>query len=146
MLHEPKNFLLISCPVFVPATPPIPVSLNDGGRVLPTFLIAWHTSSNGTILVIPANAMSALIIAFVTPIAFLNVHGYSTSPAIGSHTSPNTCRIANDAPWNTCSMEPPLKNIIAPAAIAAAEPVSAWQPPSAPENVAYFPNHMLVSH
>src|SRR5699024_1568833 len=120
-----KNSSFIFCPVLVPASPPRPVSLKVYGSDLPTSDIAFTTSSNGTIDFIPARAISAEIIAFITLDEFLKVQGYSTSPPIGSHTKPSTFTIAIDAASKHCSTVPPYNSTVAAAAIAAAEPHSA---------------------
>ena len=65
-------------------------------------------------------------------IAFRSMHGTCTSPFTGSHVRPSMCSIAIDAAYSICSVDPPIRNVAAPAAIAHAVPTSAWQPASAP--------------
>ena len=103
---------------------------------LPTLLIAPTTSSNGIILEIPARAMSAANTAFAAPIALRFIQGHSTSPATGSHTSPSMFLTAIAAALNEAAGDAPQSSASAAAAIADAEPISAWHPPSAPEMLA----------
>src|SRR5690606_16618887 len=88
---------------------------------------------HGIRLVTPAKARSAETIAKEEPAALRLTHGTSTSPATGSQTSPNIFFnvIANAS--EHCCGDPPAISTIAAAAIAPAEPTSAWQPPAAPE-------------
>src|SRR5690625_1788422 len=90
------------------------------------------TSSQGILLVTPANAKSAETIANEEPPAFLFTHGTSTNPATGSQTRPSIFLsvIANASAL--CCGVPPAVSTTAAEAIAPAEPTSAWQPPVAP--------------
>ena len=103
----------------------MPVSLIEAGRQRPTISADCTTSSKGTTDLIPAIAISAHIIEFTTPDEFLKVHGYSTSPATGSQTSPITFKKANDAACKICYTLPPVIGTKADDAMAAAEPHSA---------------------
>ena len=85
----------------------------------------------------PASAISALISAFIAPSALRFMHGHSTRPATGSHTRPITFFSAIAAALRHLSALPPSSSHSAAAAIAAAEPVSAWQPCSAPLMLAF---------
>lgn len=77
------NFSTTSCAAGVPATPPTPVSLNDTSILSPTSFIASITWSTGTLLVIPASAMSAAASAFTAPPTLRFTHGTSTRPPTG---------------------------------------------------------------
>ena len=55
---------------------------------------------------------------------------------MGSHTRPIMFVSALLAAAKHCAGVPPMSSTDAAAAIAAAEPTSAWQPPSAPDTVA----------
>ena len=92
--------------------------------------ITWST---GTRLSMPARAMSAALTAFTAPMTFRLTQGTSTSPATGSHTRPIRFFSAIATAWPICSGPPPRRSTRAPAAMAAAVPTSAWQPPEAPE-------------
>ena len=94
--------------------------------------MACTTWSNGTRLATPESASCADEKAAATPMAFLAWQGTSTSPPTGSHTSPSRFDMASDAAVRACSGEPPMSWAHAAAAMAAALPTSAWQPPSAP--------------
>ena len=80
----------------------------------------------------PLSTLSALVRAFAAPAAFLDWQGTSTSPAIGSQTRPSIFDSAIDAASRLCCGVPPNIATAAAAAIAEAEPTSAWQPASAP--------------
>ena len=82
-------------------------------------------SSIGVMLRIPAMDSSAEISAFEAPIAFRFWHGFSTSPPIGSQTSPKIFTIAKDAASRHCAGVPPRSSTAADAAIALAAPTSA---------------------
>ncbi len=86
----------------------------------------------------PASASSAEVKAFATPIAFRLTHGISTRPATGSQTRPSTFASAVATAFPIIRGVPPASSTTAAAAIAAAEPHSAWQPPSAPARHALF--------
>ena len=75
--------------------------------------------------------------ALAAPMALRFEHGHSTRPPTGSHTSPRMFLRAMAAAVNTCSGVPPLISTSAPAAMAAALPVSAWHPPDAPDMLAF---------
>ena len=64
---------------------------------------------------------------------FRFTQGTSTRPATGSHTRPSRFFRAMARAWPIWSGVPPRKSTRAPAAMAAAVPTSAWQPPEAPE-------------
>ena len=85
----------------------------------------------------PAITKSAVVKALTAPAKFLLAQGTSTKPAIGSQTRPsiflNTIAPASKA----ISGVPPIISTVAAAPIAAADPHSAWHPPSAPANVAF---------
>ena len=95
-------------------------------------------SSAGMTVEQPASASSAETKATATAEALRFTHGTSTSPATGSQTSPSRFWIADATAQDACAGVPPASSTIAAAAIAAAEPVSAWQPPSAPATDARF--------
>ena len=84
----------------------------------------------------PASEVWALTSAVAAPEALRFWHGTSTRPATGSHTRPIMLVSAFPAAFKHCSGVPPSSSTHAAAAMAAAEPISAWQPPSAPETVA----------
>jgi len=84
----------------------------------------------------PARAISALIRALAVPRAFRFWQGDSTKPAIGSQTRPMTFFRAVAAASSDWRGVPPRTDTMPAAAMAAADPVSAWQPPSAPDTVA----------
>ena len=88
--------------------------------------------------VMPAKAMSAATRAKLAPMALRLTHGTSTSPATGSQMSPNIFLSTKQMAWLAWKGVPPAAIVIAAAAIAEAEPTSAWQPPSAPEIEALF--------
>ena len=71
--------------------------------------MAIMTSSGGTAERIPASAISAQHMATIAPEALRLMHGTSTSPAIGSHTSPSRLLIASAAAWQIASASPPPK-------------------------------------
>ena len=129
-------FFVISSAVAVAAKPPRAVSRRSTFMSLPTLRIAPTTSSNGIILEIPARAMSAANTAFAAPIALRFIQGHSTSPATGSHTSPSMFLTAIADALNEAAGDAPQSSASAAAAIADAEPISAWHPPSAPEMLA----------
>src|SRR5699024_7161650 len=108
------------------------------GIVCPILYIASITSSVGILEVTPAKAISAETIAFDAPAAFLFTQGTSTKPATGSHTKPSIFFKQIAKASDDCCGVPPASSTVAPAAIAAAEPTSAWQPPAAPEIDALF--------
>ena len=91
------------------------------------------TWSTGTRLSMPARAMSAALTAFTAPMTFRFTQGTSTSPATGSQARPSRFFRAMATAWPICSGVPPRRSTRAPAAMAAAVPTSAWQPPEAPE-------------
>ena len=66
------------------------------------------------------------------------IQGISTRPATGSHTSPRIFFKAIATAWETIWGVPPASSVIAAAAMAAAEPHSAWHPPWAPAKEALF--------
>ena len=80
----------------------------------------------------PAIAMSATLTAFTAPMTFRFTQGTSTSPATGSQTSPIRFFSAMATAWPICWPSPPRRATSAPAAMADAVPISAWQPPDAP--------------
>ena len=96
------------------------------------------TSSTGMRLSIPASAISAAEIAFTAPMTLRLTHGTSTRPATGSHTRPIRFLSAIATAWPICSFVPPRSDTSAPAAMADAVPISAWQPPAAPEMLARY--------
>ena len=97
----------------------------------------------------PASASSAAVSAQATPPALRLIQGTSTSPAMGSHTSPNWFFSAIAHAWALMSGVPPAISTSAAAAMAAALPHSAWQPPSAPamdaRNAITMPNAPAVN-
>ena len=84
----------------------------------------------------PASAISAAHRAHITPPPLRLMQGTSTSPATGSHTSPSWFLMAIAAALAAISGVPPFSSTKAAAAMAAALPHSAWQPPSAPAMLA----------
>ena len=95
-------------------------------------------SSIGVILLIPAIESSAEIRALNAPMAFRFWHGFSTSPPIGSQTSPKIFTVAKDAASRHWAGVPSKSSTAADAAMALAAPTSAWHPPSAPAVVAFL--------
>ena len=121
----PKILVRIFWPVGVPAKPPKPVSRKLAGMACPTCAMAWMHSSAGIRLVHPARARSAAISALPAPIAFRFTHGTSTSPAIGSQTSPNKLLNAIATACALWAGVPPAASTAAAAAMALADPTSA---------------------
>ena len=72
--------------------------------------------------------------ALAAAITFLPRQGTSTRFATGSQISPIMLCSASDAAVSACSREPPARVTMPAAAIAAAEPPSAWQPPTSAAN------------
>ena len=105
--------------------------------VLPTRRMATMTSSAGMRLEMPARASSAAMKAMAAPAALRLMQGISTSPATGSQTSPSwlfrAMATASSSIWGV----PPESSTRAAAAMAAALPHSAWQPPWAPARQAF---------
>ena len=95
------------------------------------------TSSAGIALLIPAIAICALTAALTAPAEFRLIHGTSTRPQTGSQVSPNIFLRANAAAFAIHSASPPCRYASPPAAIALAEPISAWHPPDAPAMLAF---------
>ena len=120
----------------VPASPPTAVSRREAGSDAPTDLRAETTSSNGSGFSTPERASCAALTALATPMALRFWQGYSTSPRTGSQTRPSRLPIAVEAASRASSGVPPRSSTRAAAAIAEADPTSAWQPPSAPETEA----------
>ena len=104
----------------------------------PTCFIASITSSAGIFGTMPASAISAHERALTVPTTFRFMQGTSTRPATGSQTRPSRFCSANPAAYIICPAVPLCKKTSVPAAIADAAPISAWQPPSAPEIDARF--------
>ena len=125
-------------PVGVVAHPPSAVSLYLDGREVPTSYIALTISSKDIMFLIPLSAISAEIIALETPIAFLVWQGTSTIPATGSQISPRRFAREVEAACKHSSGVPPKTSTKPDAAMAHAEPTSAWHPASAPETEAFF--------
>ena len=92
-------------------------------------------------LVIPERAISAEARATADEVALRLTHGTSTKPATGSHTSPIKPFIAKAAALMQVKGEPPPICASPAEAIAAADPHSAWQPPSAPDREAFEAMH-----
>lgn len=65
------------------------------------------------------------------------IHGTSTRPQTGSQVNPNIFLRANAAAFAIHSASPPCRYASPPAAIALAEPISAWHPPDAPAMLAF---------
>lgn len=82
---------------------------------------------------IPASAICADENAIIAPETFRLMHGISTKPATGSQTRPNMDFKVMAAASAHIPGVPPHSSVTAAAAIAAADPHSAWHPPSAPE-------------
>ena len=120
------------------ARPPRALSRSSKGRLLPTANIASTVWSKSTRFPIPARAISALTSATAAPAAFRFWQGTSTSPATGSQTSPIRLVSAFAAAFRHCAGVPPASSQVAAAAMAHAAPTSAWQPPSAPDTVAFL--------
>ena len=104
----------------------------------PTFFMAQITSSAGMALPMPARLSSAATKAPATPAALRLMQGISTRPATGSHTRPRIFFSAMATASATCRGVPPQSSVMAAAAMAAALPHSAWQPPWAPATLALF--------
>ena len=88
----------------------------------------------------PWSASRAAETAVDDAIALRSMQGTCTSPPTGSQVRPRWCSIAISAAFSTWCGVPPRTAQSAPAAIAHAEPTSAWQPPSAPEIDAFALN------
>ena len=84
----------------------------------------------------PASASSAATKAPATPEALRLMQGISTRPATGSHTRPRMFFKVMATAWAACRGLPPASSTMAAAAMAAALPHSAWQPPWAPATLA----------
>ena len=69
--------------------------------------------------------------------AFLSIQGICTRPQTGSQVRPRKCSIPIAAAYSICIGVPPNSWVDAPAAIQQAEPISPWQPTSAPEMEAF---------
>ena len=98
----------------------------------PTFFMARMVSSAGMALPMPASASSAATKAPATPEALRLMQGISTRPATGSHTRPRMFFRAMATASLAWAGVPPASSTMAAAAMAAALPHSAWQPPWAP--------------
>ena len=129
---------VISIPVLVFAKPPSAVSFKETGIIRPISSNASMTSSGGITLFTPAKAISAAVMAMTEKIPLRFTQGTSTKPATGSQASPRIFFIARANACNTSSFVPPANSVTAAAAIAAAEPHSAWQPPTAPATEAFL--------
>ena len=99
----------------------------------PMWCMAPITSSQGTLVSMPARASSAASSALEAPAALRLMQGTSTRPANGSQARPSMFFSARAMAWAACSGLPPAISVTAEAAMALAEPISAWQPPAAPE-------------
>ena len=95
--------------------------------------MASMTSSQGIWFTSPDRAISAQTSALEAPITLRLTQGTSTSPATGSHTRPRMLDSAMAQAWAICTAVPPMRWVMAAAAMPEAEPTSAWHPPSAPE-------------
>ncbi len=104
----------------------------------PIAFIADTTSSKGMALRMPAARMQAAVraLAAMKPLRF--TQGTSTRPATGSQASPRQFLSERAAASNTASGSGAISQYRAPAAMAAAEPHSAWQPPEAPATEAFI--------
>ena len=98
--------------------------------------MAESISSKGMSCRMPLRAISAATRALATPAALRFWQGYSTSPPTGSHTRPSMFMRTVEAALRHSSGLPPMSSTAAEAAMAAATPTSAWQPPTAPATVA----------
>ena len=97
---------------------------------LPTSFMALITSPRGIMEGIPASAICADENAIIAPETFRLMHGISTKPATGSQTRPNMDFKVMAAASAHIPGVPPHSSVTA------ADPHSAWHPPSAPERVA----------
>ena len=120
------------------AIPPREVSLSSDGMERPTAYMTPMVSSMGVMLFTPARESSAEISALEAPMAFRFWQGFSTRPPMGSQTRPRMLTMAKEAASMHCLGVPPKSSTAADAAMALAEPTSAWQPPSAPAVVAFL--------
>ena len=102
----------------------------------PTRSMASAASSKGTGALMPASESCVAVNAQATPMAFRFWQGTSTRPPMGSHARPSRLPRAMEEALSACSGVPPSICASAAAAMAAAEPTSAWQPPSAPATLA----------
>ena len=118
--------------VGVTARPASLVSRSDFGRRWPTSFIAAMTSSTGMTDRMPAIVISAAVMATTVAKPLRLTHGTSTRPATGSQTSPMRFLMASAAPLPIIAGVPPASSTSAAAAMPAAVPHSAWQPPAAP--------------
>src|SRR5690606_25551953 len=118
----------------VAASPPNAVSRYATGIRRPTSPMTSITSSAVTGKSQPASDISAAAIACIAADAFRYMHGISTSPPIGSQIRPSMPWSESATAVETCSFVPPAIQHTAAAPMAAAVPVSAWQPPSAPDS------------
>lgn len=123
-------------PVGVVQSPPLHVHRSSSGSICPTSYILCIVSSNGIIGSNPRSTIFADVIALDTAATFLLMHGISVNPPTGSQTNPNMFCNARDAARNPYSTVPPNISITAAAAIALAEPFSAWHPATSAPNVA----------
>lgn len=106
------------------------------GKARPTLYMASTVWSKPTRLPMPASEVWALTSAVAAPEALRFWQGTSTRPATRvAHQAHHVGeRVAGGV--QALLGVPPSSSTHAAAAIAAAEPISAWQPPSAPETVA----------
>ena len=92
----------------------------------------------------PARAISAQAAALTAPMTLRLTQGTSTRPPTGSQMRPMTLARAKATAWSTWTGVPSSSSTRPPAAMAEAEPISAWQPPSAPDRVASFSMTMPI--
>ena len=95
---------------------------------------AVSISSGGMIDSTPLNAIYAADIATAANMPLRLTQGQDTVP-MGSHIRPMLALQAIAKAWAHISGVPPLRSVNAAAAMAAALPHSAWQPPTEPERV-----------
>ena len=119
------------------AMPPCAVSRRLAGSAAPTLRMTEAISSKGTSGRTPESASWADENAAAVPMALRAWQGTSTRPPTGSHARPRRFARVSDAASSACSGVPPKSCTSAAAAMAAALPTSAWQPPSAPETLAF---------
>ena len=120
--------------VGVIARPPRAVQRSSRGICSETVRAEATTSSNGITSAKPAKAMLAQARALVAAITFLPRHGTSTRLATGSQIRPSMLCSAMEAAASDCSRVPSARVTRPAAAIAAADPPSAWQPPTSAAN------------
>lgn len=120
------------------ARPPSEVSLYFSRMSSPVWrMVSIQLSSGMKWVPSPCSASEAAETALIAPSPLRSMQGTCTKPLTGSHVMPRWCSSAISAAFSTWALVPPSAAHRPAAAIAEAEPTSAWQPSSAPEIEAF---------